>query len=519
MRTILLSSFFIIIVTLFTVFGLGFKALSVSAEGAKKVEYYNTLATKITTLEKNILQGIGIANIYFVTQDKREIEHYNELSQRSIKLLKKLQAKVTETNLHVMLKEIYNQFVMYDNAIRKMNRNNVEKIQNLQEKFMNKLDALHIMILDEQHKSVEKNKQTIFNYKSVMSVVGGVAIIIAFILAVFVSNFIVKNLHTIQNAAAELSSSDGDLTKRIPVIGKNEIGILAEQINTFIQKVQETIKEAKNNSGENASVSAELSATALEVGGRAEDVAALVENTSVRANDVFEDLKDAVATVNQSESDVQHAIQTLKNANRSIEELLQIVDTTNEKETALAQNMEQLQSETASIKEVLSIIGDIADQTNLLALNAAIEAARAGEHGRGFAVVADEVRKLAERTQRSLTEITGTINLVIQSISDASGEMQSNTEEFTKAVQKVQAVNIQIESVNEALRNAALASTKSAESSNHISKEMEAVIENMINITTISTDNARSVEEIAAAAEHLSKLTEELNHKLDLFKA
>ena len=519
MKSILLSSFSVMVLAIAVIFGLAFIALGASSESIKEIEQTNALVADVTTTQKHILQAIGLAATYAITQDSTDFAKYQRVIDLAKQSIEEHKNSIKDKEVSLQIETIHQELLKYDTMIQANHGDVVSRSKSIQDTLLLQLDGLHQKILALQQEMIDKNKASIFAYESIMSVVGGVAMLLALFLAFFVSNFIVKNLSVIQNAAKELSSSDGDLTKRMPVIGKNEIGMLATQINHFIEKVQTTVRESKENGSENASVSAELSATALEVGNRAENEASLVANTSERAAEVFENLQAAVDRVNHSKENVHIAMTTLGDANSSINDLLETMNVTSSKEMELAQNMEQLQQEASSVKEVLAIIGDIADQTNLLALNAAIEAARAGEHGRGFAVVADEVRKLAERTQKSLTEITGTINLVIQSISDASGQMQSNTKDFGSAVQKVDEVSGQISSVNNALKDATHASNESAESSNTISKEMEAVIQNMREITVISTDNARSVEEIAGAAEHLSKLTEELNHTLDLFKA
>jgi len=343
------------------------------------------------------------------------------------------------------------------------------------------------------------------------------------LLSIAITMFIIKRtisnpLNALIHRADNLSSGDGDLTRKLEVVGRDEIAEASTSINRFIEKVRILIGEAKNLSNENSSISHELSSTSLEVGRAVETSMKIVENTTSKANTLKEEMHYGMDEAKMGKEELIKANRYLTEANSAILELTSEIQTSASVEIELAHRVQQLSSDASQVKDILVVIGDIADQTNLLALNAAIEAARAGEHGRGFAVVADEVRKLAERTQKSLQEINATINVIVQAIADSSDQMTSNSKKVESLATTATDVETKINNMFTVMGNATKVSDKTAENYLKTGSDIDSMIDDVAQINDISSQNARSVEEIAGAAEHLSRMTETLNLKLSEFR-
>jgi len=351
-----------------------------------------------------------------------------------------------------------------------------------------------------------------------MLIVNAVLIVIAFIIGYFIGTFITTAIREMIEAGNDLSSGDGDLTKRLNVGSKDELGQASREVNNFISKVQDTVRDAKKSSEENSAISAQLVGNAKEIANNVSHETVIVEKATQDMVQMTQTLNRSVDEAQISHEQVQQANENLEKANKEIIELSQRIETSVEVEQDLAQRLNQLSAEATQVKEVLTVISDIAEQTNLLALNAAIEAARAGEHGRGFAVVADEVRKLAERTQKSLGEINATINVIVQSILDSSAQMNENSETIKQLMDVSSQVEDNIQSSVTVMNQTLDISTKTMQDTREMATETGKISKDIEEINTLATTNLENINQVASASEHMQELTEGLNSKLGLFK-
>ncbi|HED40188.1 MAG TPA: methyl-accepting chemotaxis protein, partial [Chromatiales bacterium] len=349
-------------------------------------------------------------------------------------------------------------------------------------------------------------------------VVGLATALLLGVVGVLIGNSITRNISAVIHSLKEMASGEGDLTTRLRSDSNDEIGTLVEEFNAFVAKLQGVISEVTGSTARVATAAGEMKhVSEMSVVG--------MNSQQQEINQVVTAMAEMTRSVEGVSDSASRAASTASTASteadagkRVVEENMQAISSLAEEVENAAEVIQELESHSEAIGKVLNVIRDIAEQTNLLALNAAIEAARAGEQGRGFAVVADEVRTLATRTHDSTREVhdlinhlqTGTKNAV-QTMVQGREQAQASVTQAARvgeSLQRIaQGVN-EISAMNEQIANA-------AEEQRAVTQEINNNIVNLGQVVNQVTQDARTAE---GDSEKLAQLAEQLRAQISVFR-
>ena len=312
--------------------------------------------------------------------------------------------------------------------------------------------------------------------------------------------------------------ADGDLTRRVAYESRDELGQLCAHFNGFVGKFQNIMLQLVTDASRVASASTQLMGTAHLMAEGSEEVVAQANTVATAGEEMAATSNDIAHNCHLAAQSAQRANDAAVEGSGVVQATVAVMGSIAERVRSAAQTVESLGSRSDQIGAIVGTIEDIADQTNLLALNAAIEAARAGEQGRGFAVVADEVRALAERTTRATKEISDMIKSIqnetrnaVSAMEEGNSEVERGTQEAARSGRALEDILEQINAVTTQANQIATAAEEQTATTGEISN-------NMMQITTVVQRTARGAGETSEAAKSLSVMSEELQRMVGQFK-
>ena len=416
-----------------------------------------------------------------------------------------------KTLIRQSMQNYRDKFKSFSNAYKKLGLNEKSGLLGTLRDAVHATDATlaNLLSVTDETLTREYNQAKVILYSTV--------VLTLLLLVGFIAYVIGSVIKPLAQLSKEIGSNTNDLTKYYEYDREDELKVMVDAINQFSSKLNSAINSSKLTSLENVTIAEELAMSAHSIEKSSQESAQILSQTTEQSLLAQQKMNDTLRETQQANERIALASQTIDDVANNFSFLIRNIQESADVENQLAEKLGELSTDAEQVKGILTVIGDIADQTNLLALNAAIEAARAGEHGRGFAVVADEVRKLAERTQKSLIEIQSSVNVIVQNILEASEKISENSQKFEQLVASSNEVDGKVARSKENM-NSAVESVEVATSlTNDTAQQIEIIMEKIQQINTLSHSNSTSSKEISKATQELANMTEKLDKQLEYF--
>ncbi|MCB1761071.1 MAG: methyl-accepting chemotaxis protein [Gammaproteobacteria bacterium] len=380
------------------------------------------------------------------------------------------------------------------------------------------IDELTEQVQQDAAAAVDSAHTTTDNNRTIQATTLAVGLLVCALVALIFPLLITRPLSRVIRAIEDLASGEGDLTLRVNVDSRDELGKLAQSLNQFLEKLHDLIRRAATTSRQVREASERM----LQLNNQTQEmissqhsstdmVATAINEMAATVQEVSQSASSAAEDARQADADAHTGSELVNSSLISIRDLAQDVGRATEV-------IHKLESETEEVGSVLDVIRGIAEQTNLLALNAAIEAARAGEQGRGFAVVADEVRTLASRTQQSTTEIQGMIEKLQSGARNAVSVMDAGRQKAQTNVERAESAGSSLIQITRAVASISDMNTQIASAAEEQSAVTAEINRNITEISVIADRNSQVSSEAAQASTVLSDYAQELDQIVQNFK-